>query len=512
MQKTAGRIRVSLREFFPDSRIFGSRDIHVSSCSAAAERCRDGDLFVALDTADSDGHALVDEAVRRGAQAVLAERCLPVDVPVCVVSDSREAYGRLCQQLAGDPSRQMRTVGVTGTNGKTITSWLIAAIFRAAGQRTGLLSSIAHHDGQKQLVASQTTPAPQYLADWMSRMREHGCVNSVLELSSRALAERRTAGVQFDVGVLTNVRRDHLDYHGSLQNYRRAKSLLFGQLKPDGVAVVNADDPASKFLLPHIDRPVLTVGMHLPAELNATVIERYAGQQTFLLTAGNETVAVQTQMIGDHHVHNCLSAAAVGLLAGLDLTTVARGLEAVGSIPGRMEAIVCGQPFGVYVDRARTPDTLAVTLRALRSVTTGRVICVFGAGGGGDGSLRPLLGRVVERGADVGVITNDNPRHEQPLQIAHDIIDGYARPARSHILPDRAEAIRWALSEARPGDAVLIAGKGDRRYQIVGSHRQFFDDCEVARQWLQEVGSEIEYPEQLAERIVPFTRSSHSVN
>jgi UDP-N-acetylmuramoyl-L-alanyl-D-glutamate--2,6-diaminopimelate ligase len=318
--------------------------------------------------------------------------------------------------------------------------------------------------------------------------------------------------VLLDVGVVTNVRRDHIDFHGSLQNYRRAKSLLFRQLKPDGVAVVNADDPSSKFVLQAVDQPVLTVGMHLPAELTATVIERHAGEQTFLLTAGNETVAVQTQMIGDHHVHNCLSAAAVGLLSGLDLTTIARGLESVGRIPGRMEPIVCGQPFGVYVDRARTPDTLAVTLRALRSVTSGRLICVFGAAGGIDGSQRPLLGRVVERGADLGVITNDNPRHEQPLQIAHDIIDGYGRPARSHILPDRAEAIRWALSQARPGDAVLIAGKGDRRYQIIGNHRQFFDDGEVARGWLQDVGSQIDYEEELAERVVPFTRASHSVN
>lgn len=511
MQKTTHRNHVSLREFFPDSHIFGGRDIHVSSCSDDLRRCRDGDLFVALDTADQDGHVLADEAVRRGAGAVLAERCLPVDVPVCVVPDSREAYGQLCQQLAGEPSRQMHTFGVTGTNGKTITSWLIASIFRTAGRRTGLISSVAHSDGRQPVAASRTTPAPQNLADWMVRMRNAGCTESVLELTSRALAERRVAGIQFDVGVLTNLRRDHLDYHGSLQNYRHAKSRLFQQLKPDGVAIINADDPASKFVLQHINHPVLTVGMHLPAELNATVIERHAGEQTFLLTAGNETAAVQTRMIGDHHVYNCLCAAAVGLVSGLDLTTVARGLEALDEVPGRMEPILCGQPFGVYIDRARTPDTLAVTLRTLRQVTTGRVICVFGADAGRDASQRPLLGRVVERGANLGVITNDNPRGEQPLQIAHDIIDGYNRPAKSHILPDRAEAIRWALSQARPGDAVLIAGKGDRKYQVVGNHKQFFDDCEVARRWLQDVGSQIEY-EEPQRRLLPFVTSAQSVN
>jgi UDP-N-acetylmuramoyl-L-alanyl-D-glutamate--2,6-diaminopimelate ligase len=251
--------------------------------------------------------------------------------------------------------------------------------------------------------------------------------------------------------------------------------------------------------------------MHLPAELNATVIERHAGEQTFLLTAGNETAAVQTRMIGDHHVHNCLCAAAVGLVAGLDLTTVARGLETLDHVPGRMEPIVCGQPFGVYVDRARTPDTLAVTLRSLRQVTTGRVICVFGADAGRDPSQRPLMGRVVERGADLGVITNDNPRGEQPLQIAHDIIDGYDRPAKSHILPDRAEAIRWALSQAGPGDAVLIAGKGDCKYQVVDNRRQYFDDCEVAKDWLDDVGAQIEY-EEPQRRLLPFVTCSQSVN
>jgi UDP-N-acetylmuramoyl-L-alanyl-D-glutamate--2,6-diaminopimelate ligase len=345
----------------------------------------------------------------------------------------------------------------------------------------------------------------------MARMRSAGCTESVLELTSRSLAERRVAGIQFDVGVLTNLRRDHLDYHGSLQNYRHAKRRLFQQLKPDGVAVINADDPASKFVLKHLDHPVVTVGMHLPAELTATVIERHAGEQTFLLTAGSETAAVQTRMIGDHHVHNCLCAAAVGLVVGLDLTTVARGLEAVDQIPGRMEPICCGQPFGVYIDRARTPDTLAVALRTLRQVTSGRVICIFGADAAGDASQRPLLGRVVERGADLGVITNDNPREEQPLQIAHDIIDGYERPAASHILPNRAEAIRWALSQAGPGDAVLVAGKGDRKVQVVGNRKQYFDDGEVARQWLQEVGAQIEY-EEPARPVLPFVRSVQSVN
>jgi len=494
---TATRIpRISLREFFPESPIFGGPDIRVTSCCDEARRCRPGDLYVAVSTAIADGHDAVSEALRRGAKAVLAERPLPVDAPVCGVPDSREAYGRLCQRLAGDPSERMRTVGITGTNGKTTTPWLLDSIFRAAGVRNGLISSLAHSDGVDREPAARTTPPARELADWLARMADQDCGTAVVEVSSRALAERRTAGVEFDVAVMTNVRRDHVDYHGSIFNYRRIKSRLFKHLKPDGAAILNADDPASKFVLRHLDRPVLTIGMHTPAELMARVIERHPCEQTFLLTAGDETAAVQTRMFGDHHVYNCLCAAAAGLLMGLELTTIARGLEAVETVPGRMEPVVAGQPFGVYVDAARSPDALAVALRSLRQVSPGRVICVFGADAHGDPSHRPLLGRVVERMAHLGVITNDHPRGQQSLEIVHDILDGYDRPARAHVLPNRAEAICWALSKARPGDAVLIAGKGERPSPGGRQQHHGCDDQLVARQWLREVGSEIEYEEE----------------
>jgi len=253
------------------------------------------------------------------------------------------------------------------------------------------------------------------------------------------------------------------------------------------------------------------VGMRMPAELTAEVVERYAGEQTFLLTAGNETVAVQTRMFGDHHVRNCLAAAAVGVVLGLDLTTVARGLESLAHVPGRLEPIACGQPFGVYVDYARTPDTLAVGLRALRQVTSGRVICVFGASPDGDPAERPLLGRVVERSADLGIITGDNPQWHPPLEIAHDIIDGYHRPARAHVLPNRAEAIRWALGQAEPGDAVLIAGKGDQGGQMADDEEWCFDDREVAREWLFEVGAKIDYGQETS-KAIPFNHGVQFAN
>jgi UDP-N-acetylmuramoyl-L-alanyl-D-glutamate--2,6-diaminopimelate ligase len=511
MRSTTSPNGVNLRELFPESQIFGPGDVRITSCSDALQRCRPGDLFAAIETAESDGLALAQQAVQRGAKAILAEQFVPVSVPVCVVDDSRAAYGQLCQRLAGNPSAQMRTFGVTGTNGKTITAWLLASLFRSAGERTGLISSLAHSDGFQSEPAVCTTPHAGELADRLGQMRSSGCRHAVVEMTSRALAERRTAGIEFDTVVLTNLRRDHLDYHGSIENYRRAKLRAFEHLKPHGAAIINVDDPTSKSLLRHLTCPVLTVGMRLPGELNATVIERFAGQQTFLLSAGSETAAVQTRMFGDHHVYNCLCAAAAGLVMGLDLTTVARGLEALPSLPGRMEPLACGQPFGVYVDAARTPDALAAALGTLRQVTSGRVLCVFGADARRDPSWRPLLGRVVERGADVGVITNDNPRWERPLRIAHDILDGYARPARAHILPNRAEAIRWVLSQAQPGDAVLLAGKGDQTYQVVEGKKRVFDDREVARRWLYEVGAKIDYQERQPQ-VLRFPTSISLVN
>jgi UDP-N-acetylmuramoyl-L-alanyl-D-glutamate--2,6-diaminopimelate ligase len=419
---------------------------------------------------------------------VIAECHLALPTPLYIVPDSREAYGRICHRLADSPSRHLCTVGVTGTNGKTTTSLLIASLLQAAGHPTGVLNSLVYDDTDRCQPAPQTTPPAPELAKWLSRMRDNGCSHAVVEASSRALADRTTAGLELDAAVLTNMRRDHLDLHGSIFNYRRAKARLFDHLKPGGFVVANADDPATRFLLRDVHHPVLTVGMRTEAELSATVVERHAGEQTFLLSAGNETAAVQTALFGDHHVYNCLAAAAVGLVLGIDLTTIARGLEAVTWIEGRMEPIVGGQPFGVYVDHAHTPDALAMTLKTLRQVTPGRVLCVLAADADGDPSQRPLLGRVLERGADVGMITGGGTCWQESLQTAHDILDGYDRPAKAHLLPDRAEAIRWLLGEAGPDDAVLIAGQSQDADD--GSR---WDVREVARHWIREVGAKIDY-------------------
>ena len=487
MHGVSDRAGISLRTALPSGRIFGGSDVRFSACCSEADQCRPGDLYVALVDADGDGHDLADLAIRRGAAAILAERHLPVRVPVCIVPDTREAYGTVCQQLVGNPSQALNMVGVTGTNGKTSTSFLIASILHTAGQRVGVTSSLGYSDSIENHASPRTTPLAPELANWLRRMSANGCSHAVMELSSRGLAQRRHAGIGFDAAILTNLRRDHLDFHGSVMNYRRAKTRLLHALKPHGFAVLNADDAGCQHLLQKMHAPTITFGMRESAEVTAEVLERFSSEQTFLLMAGNESVPVRTRIIGDAHIMNCLAAAAYGLVAGIDLMTVARGLEAVERIPARLDRVECGQEFAVYVDCADTPDRLAMALRTLRQIVQGRVICVYSACESRPSEDRPALGRVAERAADVGIITA--PRFSSRIvpDLTHDILDGYERPACAHAIPSRDQAIRWAIEHAEPGDALLIAG-GDPGHTIVETDR----DCEdilFARQCLQNRGN-----------------------
>lgn len=476
---------IGLRQLLSSASVFGADDIFVEGVSSDSRQCREGDLFVAQIGGHVDGHDYVGEAVSRGASAILAERYVAaVGVPVCVVPDSRVAYGLISQALAGNPSRSLKVVGVTGTNGKTTVSWLVASVLEAAGLRAGLTGTIVNSDGAAVEPSDMTTPDAAHLAGWLSRMVANQCTHAVVEVSSHALAQSRTAGIEFSAACFTNIRRDHLDFHNSLANYREAKSRLLRQVSPDGFVVVNADDPVSAGLLSRTDRPALTVGIESAAELSATIIDRQLSEQTFLLHAGNESVPVRTRIVGDQHVYNCLTAAAVGLLYEIELPDIVSGLERMTAVPGRMDRVECGQPFGVFVDYAHTPDALDGVLRSLRRLTAGRLICVFGAGGERDRGKRPLMARAVEKSADIAVVTDDNPRRDDPARIRREILSGFQSRESVVEMPGRADAIAWALGQARPGDCVLIAGRGHEEYQQIGSTRQWLDDREVARQWL----------------------------
>jgi len=485
MQVTAQQGCVSLRELLPEAEILGADDIRVVRATQDSRRCQQGDLFVALRGSRQDGHAFVHEAARRGAAAVLLER--PVAgcyLPACYVPDSRQAWARLCLALAGHPEQRLKLVGITGTNGKSTTALLAAAVLQAGGMHTGLLGTLGYYDGCQMEPAHWTTPPPHVLVPWLARMVSAGCTHAVMEVSSHALHQQRVAGLQFDIACLTNIRHDHLDYHFTPQRYRAAKRRLFEQLAPEGVAIINRDDPVAAELADSLDGPSITVSIDGPGEITATIVEQCASEQTFLLSQENETIPVRTRLIGEHNVSNCLLAAAVGRAYGLELPVVARGLEAVESVPGRLERIECGQPFGVFVDYAHTPDALAAVLDTLRRFTAGRLICVFGAGGERDQAKRPHMGRAVELRADLAILTTDNPRGEDPERIARQVLSGFRDPNGVIWIADRAGAIAHALAEASAGDCVLIAGKGHETWQEIGSRRIPFEDREVVRKFL----------------------------
>ncbi|MBW3600276.1 MAG: UDP-N-acetylmuramyl-tripeptide synthetase, partial [Planctomycetes bacterium] len=421
---------VSLRRVLPEAKILGAEDIEVHACCSDSRGCQPGDLFVAMEGARCDGHDYAEEALAGGAAAIIGERLLPFGAPMALVRDSREAFGRVCHALAGDPSEQMTVIGVSGSAGKTTTALLIANILEAAGARVGAMTSLGNCDSLDAAHATGRSPRPAELASWLARMHAAGCTHAVVEISHEALVKRHIAGLRLDAAVLTNVRRSQSNQANAWENHLRAQRRLFEHLKPRGFCVLNADDRGSRPILDQLSHPALTIGLDQPANVTGAIVERHASEQTFLLTAGRESAAVRTPLIGDHFTADCLTAVAAGLALGVDLPTAVRGLEAVKAVPGRLERLECGQPFGVFVDAARTPDALASTLRTLRSVTAGRLLCVFGAEGQRNRDRRPLLGRAVERYADWGIITSDNPRRESPLQIAHDVLDGYKVRAR----------------------------------------------------------------------------------
>jgi UDP-N-acetylmuramoyl-L-alanyl-D-glutamate--2,6-diaminopimelate ligase len=496
MPKTTVRTRgLSLQSALPAGKFFGNAaEVVASGVAIDAQRVRQGDVFVALTQASKDTHDDADLAIERGASAVIAERLLPISGPQVVVRDSREALGTLSHELAGHPTQALNTIAVSGTQGKTVTSLLIAAVLEAARQSSGVLSTIGYSDGCEQVEARCTTPAAPEVANWLQRMNIVGCKNAIVEVSRLGLAERRLAAAKFDAVVLTSLRPSATDDFRSIQNERQLHAGLFQQLKQTGFIVANADDANVQGLLGSLACPVMTYSLRGEGEVTATVLERHASEQTFLLHAGCETMPVRTEMIGDHHVQNCLAAAALGLVLGLDLPTIARGLESQRKMPGRLERLECGQPFSCFVDYAKTPEMLAASLKAVRQVTKGRVWCVVGAEGEQNKELRPQIGRVIERMADHVILTSDNPRSEEPKEIAHQILDGMTDVGSPRVMPHRAKAIEWALSQASPGDAVLIAGKGDANEQIIGRKRQRHDDRDIARAFLYGHAEVREFP------------------
>ncbi len=475
-----------LAALVPGARLEGDPATDVARVVHDSRQVRPGDLFVALRGTKVDGHRFVQDAIDAGAAAAVVERPLPLPrtPPLVIAPDAREAMGLAAHALAGFPTRTLRAVGVTGTNGKTTTTYLLRTVFEVAGWKTGLIGTIEYAVGERRIRSHMTTPDALELADYFAQMVEDGVHAAVMEVSSHALDQRRTAGIEFDVGVHTNVTPEHLDYHKDMPSYLAAKARLFAGLGPEATAVLNADDAACELFASGTRASVLRYGLDRPAEVTAEGLAVDVGGSRFTLVAPSGRTTVRLNLLGRHNVLNALATAAAAEAMGLGLDVMAAGLEAADTVRGRLDPVPSGAPFTVLVDYAHTPDAVKHALRAVREMCGGRVILVMGCGGERDRTKRPMMAAEAEAAADRVIVTNDNPRGEAPEAIAEEILAGFTRPQAVEVELDRRAAIGLALDAAGPGDLVLIAGKGHETYQETAQGTVPFDDREVARDLL----------------------------
>jgi UDP-N-acetylmuramoyl-L-alanyl-D-glutamate--2,6-diaminopimelate ligase len=464
------------------SEVTGGRPVEIGDLAYDTRRVSEGALFFCVPGSQVDGHDLAWEAIERGAAAVVVERPLEVDVPQLLVPAVRESMAVAADTFFGEPTKELELAGVTGTNGKTTTAFLLRSILAAAGHRPGLVGTIEWHVGGERRPAPFTTPEAIDLQRLFREMLDAGDRSATVEASSHGAALRRLDRVRFDVLVFTNLSQDHLDLHGSMDEYFQAKRRLFTGPHPPP-AVVNVGDAWGRQLAHDLEdahrAPLVTFGLAEDAEIRPEGLEVGARGSSF--RAGG--LEIETPLRGSFNVENVLGAVAAGLLLDLDEGAIVEGIARMEGVPGRFEPIDEGQPFAVVVDYAHTPDSLATVLRAARGLGEGRVIVVFGAGGDRDRGKRPLMGKVAADLADVAIVTSDNPRSEDPLAIIQDVLQGTGLDVE--IDPDRRSAIARALSLAEDADVVVIAGKGHEQGQDVGGVVSPFDDREVAREALR---------------------------
>ncbi len=467
-----------------------------------------GSVFVALTGRRADGRAFAAQALGRGATAVVAETGPPSDVsaPWIVVRDSRLAMARLAAAFYGDPSRELQVVGITGTNGKTTTAYLVSALFEAAAVRCGMLGTIVYRTGAEERDAVRTTPESVDIQQMLREMVSHQCGACAMEVSSHALSQRRVDQTRFAAAVFTNLTRDHLDFHGDLESYFAAKRRLFEMLGPDAVAVINIDDPRGASLA-GLGGRTLTYAVDRPADIHPTKLTQTIRGLAFEAITPAGPIEVRSRLVGRPNIYNALAAIGAAAACGLPGDAIVRGIAALEGVPGRFQ-IVSGEEddITVVVDYAHTDDALKNLLETARPLATARLITVFGAGGDRDRTKRPLMGHVAARLSDLVILTSDNPRNEDPAAIIEEIRRGVAVPAERTrpadaregqakytpptataylAITDRALAVERAIALARPDDVVLIAGKGHEKYQVIGDREVPFDDVEVARRALE---------------------------
>ena len=489
----------TLLDALPTKAVRGAMPASVTGLAYDSRKVEPGDLFVAVTGFRQDGRRYVGEALGRGATAVVLEGddlLTGTDTGRVLVPSTREALARLADAYFGHPSRALTVVGITGTNGKTTTSFLVDALLRRKGMKTGVIGTIQYRIGDEARSAGQTTPEAVDLQSMLAEMSERAVTGVAMEVSSHALTLHRVDGVEFDVAVFTNLTQDHLDFHGALDAYREAKARLFALLaagrKPRRTAVINADDPAGPSMVSGLDLSTLTFGIASRADVRPRRFESAIDGIRMDVQTPRGALEIRSPLVGEHNVMNLLGAAAVGLALEMSPAAVGDALGSVAAVPGRFERVEAGQPFLVIVDYAHTPDALERVLATARRLVGagGRLAVVFGCGGDRDRGKRPLMGGIAARLADHVWVTSDNPRSEAPETIIAQIVTGITsiegRSSKHETIADRATAIRRAITWARAGDVLVIAGKGHETYQIVGSTVLAFDDREVARAALME--------------------------
>lgn len=475
------------------SEIFGDETANVTDVTHDSRQARDGTLFVAIKGETADGHRFIEDVMRRGAAGIISEFDPPSNLNGAwlKVKNARIALAHAAAIINENPSHDLDLVGITGTNGKTTTTYLCFALAEAAGRKPAMLTTVEYRIGEKSEPAVRTTPEASDTHRFLREAVDVGCAMAVMETSSQAIDLHRCDWLRFKIAVFTNLTRDHLDYHKTMENYFDAKKKLFdGRLseKPSA-SVINIDDEWGVRLADELranGQKVVTFSQSKNADLTAANVQvSLITGTSFLLKTPDDEMQITSPLVGKPHVYNMLSATAVALELGYNLNSISRGLSACVGAPGRFERVPHDGDFAVVVDYAHTDDALLNTLQTARDLTTGRVITVFGCGGDRDQTKRKPMGEVAGEFSDIVIITSDNPRNEDPLKIISEIEIGVKEKSSAYqIIPDRREAISRAISLAKPNDVVIIAGKGHETYQIVGGDKFHFDDREVAAEAL----------------------------
>ena len=472
-------------------------DIEIGDISYHSHEVKKGDLFVAIRGVKHDGHHFIEETITSGARAIIVEQMLPqplnVPVPVVWVMDTHKALAQISAEFFSHPSRKITLVGVTGTNGKTTTSYVIESIFKAARRDVGVIGTINYRIRGKERPAPTTTPQSYDLQRLLHEMITDGVKNVVMEVSSHALDQERVRGCHFDVGVFTNISPEHLDYHEDMNRYFAAKKRFFHEIliesEKNPWAIINVDDPLLKDFqkgLPPLRG--MTYGLE-QGEVRTSNREVSLEGMRATLTTPAGTVKIHTPLVGEYNLYNIMAATAVGISLGITPEIITQGIEDLSQVPGRMERVGAGNPW-ILVDYAHTPDALEKTLKEIKRLARGKVLVVFGCGGDRDKSKRAPMGKIGAQWSDLAIITSDNPRTEEPRKIIEEIEKGAREisPHRYCIIPDRREAIKEAIALAGSQDTVLITGKGHEDYQIIGEERFPFDDREEAHKALAQRG------------------------